>query len=996
MWDFLACFGLVPMAMVLAGIFWLRKLQHRLKSQSDEIAQLRESVARLRFEFRQRTRDPATATPPVADPQPKPEPLELPEEPEEAPPAPPTPPAPPRAPKQPPPTPPPARPALKINWEQWIGVRGAAVAGAVVAALAGILFLKYSIEKGLLPPVVRVTMGYLSGTAILMLAQWVRRNRYKPTADALAGAGVVILYAATWAGRSLYDLLSLPLAFGLMILVTLAGGLLAWRYRAMSTAYIGIIGGFATPLLLTSDLLNPIGLFGYLLLLNIGVWVLARRNRWYGLAFVAQGATFLYQATWIGLKMDQSRPLVGLIILALFAVFFTLVAQRGQNLRLQISGLLAPFTVGFYYAAHSDLTRDPLGFVALIALVSVLACWLSIAQGRPLIALSAVAADLALVVVWSSNSGLDVSRSWQLGGISIVLALLFHLRHEWVASRAGSGPGEHTTSGPETLPSLLAAGGLLSWNSVLLVVDAKVGFTAWLISAIILGAMLLRQSRISAEGYQPMIAAVAIAGGFIGPVGRFALAPELLNPGTPGAVVLYLIVIALGTAFLAWGLWKDDRSPGRGFGTMAATVLCSIVLSVALGDRGLSASSFFAVTAVLALLVVLAATRLSSGGLYAVAGVLLLVNHMAWISDAGSPPANAGIALAAMALAVIFFSFWPWFTRATWLAADSIPKSPRRLFSIPELSSGRVVWIAAALTGPAWFMGLRDLWLHLFGDSAIGLLPLGLGLVAFLAAWAATQSPQTRLALVWFSAVALGAISLAIPLQLEKEWVTVGWSLNAFAMLLLWRRMRYPGLAWFGLALHVAVVSRLLLNPAVLDYHPASGMPVLNWIAYTYLIPAASLIASGVILTRGAEDDADSNVDRWKKVAQGLGGAAILVVFAWINLTVWDAFAEGSRLTFDFQHRPARDLTLSISWAVYALALLGLGLVRRVAALRWVSLVFLVLTILKVFLHDLGELTDLYRVASLVGLAVSLIAVSLLYQRFVFVNHPTHGTRGDS
>ena len=52
--------------------------------------------------------------------------------------------------------------------------------------------------------------------------------------------------------------------------------------------------------------------------------------------------------------------------------------------------------------------------------------------------------------------------------------------------------------------------------------------------------------------------------------------------------------------------------------------------------------------------------------------------------------------------------------------------------------------------------------------------------------------------------------------------------------------------------------------------------------------------------------------------------------------------------------------------------------------LRWLSLSFLLVTIGKVFLYDLGALRDLYRVASLVGLALSLILVSLLYQRFVF------------
>ena len=71
--------------------------------------------------------------------------------------------------------------------------------------------------------------------------------------------------------------------------------------------------------------------------------------------------------------------------------------------------------------------------------------------------------------------------------------------------------------------------------------------------------------------------------------------------------------------------------------------------------------------------------------------------------------------------------------------------------------------------------------------------------------------------------------------------------------------------------------------------------------------------------------------------------------------------------------------------------LLGIGFQRDSGGLRWLSLAFLVLTIGKVFLHDLGELEDLYRVASLVGLALSLILVSLAYQRFVFRKGTSEG-----
>ena len=89
-------------------------------------------------------------------------------------------------------------------------------------------------------------------------------------------------------------------------------------------------------------------------------------------------------------------------------------------------------------------------------------------------------------------------------------------------------------------------------------------------------------------------------------------------------------------------------------------------------------------------------------------------------------------------------------------------------------------------------------------------------------------------------------------------------------------------------------------------------------------------------------------------------------------------------LELTFERFPARDSTTSIAWAVYALILLAIGVRARNSSLRWLSLGLMVTTILKVFLHDLGELEDLYRVASLAGLAVSLIVVSLIYQQFVF------------
>jgi uncharacterized membrane protein len=88
-------------------------------------------------------------------------------------------------------------------------------------------------------------------------------------------------------------------------------------------------------------------------------------------------------------------------------------------------------------------------------------------------------------------------------------------------------------------------------------------------------------------------------------------------------------------------------------------------------------------------------------------------------------------------------------------------------------------------------------------------------------------------------------------------------------------------------------------------------------------------------------------------------------------------------LRIGFERAPARDVTLSLVWGAYAVLLLVAGIRRDWLALRWTSLVLLLATVLKVFLYDLGQLRDLWRVASLIGLGVSLLVVSLAYQRML-------------
>src|SRR5205814_8292915 len=120
------------------------------------------------------------------------------------------------APPRPAAPPPVAAPRVAIDWEQLFGVRAAAGPGGVALALAGLLSFKYSVEHGLVPPWLRVVLGTVVGVACIAGSEWRLRREYARTADALAGAGMVVLYAAFWAACIRYRPVPTPVAFVLL------------------------------------------------------------------------------------------------------------------------------------------------------------------------------------------------------------------------------------------------------------------------------------------------------------------------------------------------------------------------------------------------------------------------------------------------------------------------------------------------------------------------------------------------------------------------------------------------------------------------------------------------------------------------------------------------------------------------------------------------------------------------------------------------------------
>ena len=241
-----------------------------------------------------------------------------------------------------------------------------------------------------------------------------------------------------------------------------------------------------------------------------------------------------------------------------------------------------------------------------------------------------------------------------------------------------------------------------------------------------------------------------------------------------------------------------------------------------------------------------------------------------------------------------------------------------------------VPWAAAALAGPPQFFLIHRLVKAAYPNHVMGLLPAAfaipplLSLVVVLKTIpAANQARMTQLA--WFGGVALFFITLIFPIQFDRQWITIGWALEGAALLWLFHRVPHPGLRLVGVGLLVAAFVRLAFNPAVLEYHARSATPIFNWYLYAYGIVTVCLFAGARLLAPPRNQILNINAP---PILAGLG---TVLAFLLLNIEIADYFsAPGSTLTFQFSGDFARDMTYSIAWALFALVLLVIGILRKI------------------------------------------------------------------
>jgi hypothetical protein len=889
--------------------------------------------------------------------------------------------APPRAPSIPPPAAPrpPARPASPppprepaFDWESLLGVKGAAIVGGIALVIAAVLVAKLAIDRGWVTPEMRLAMIIGSGLAMLIGAEVSLRRGYETTANAVSGAGIAVLYIGFYAGRAIYDLFSLPVTFAMMSMVTVVAGLLAVRYDAMVTAVLGLLGGFATPVLLSTGENRPIGLFSYLLLLNAGLLTIAVKRGWHVLAGLSLFATFLIQWGWFAKFMAPDQLVIGLGAFALFAMMYVGVSLLASAEKTEGDGLpsllsatgsvggLVPLGFALILAADKRYAEDwPLlfGYMGLLSAgLGAVAVW----RGRVGLAMSGAMATALTLAVWGADS-LSAENVWATSVAAAVLVAIWNILPR-LSERVYGAEGQRT--GLE-MAALVASCGLGLYAAVL--VGRGFGEPAgpFLMLLAALAALALERTRPSG------LAGTAV----FAPTGIAALTQLWFFPVTTAdtlaehlAVPLLVVAFFAIVAALRRGGERETMADG---GVLGAAAVALLGLWACLFEARLGADPvpLFAALAVLLAIGMIASARAAwssaaVGGSLAVAALYLTIWQAGYFQPEDGPIVVGFAALYYLAFLVLPFA---------------APGELARLFR-----ERRTPWVASALSGPLFFVVLHRAFRAMGGGPIIGVLPVlmaGLS-VAVLAAVSrrfTEREPVLRLRyLALFSAVALWFVALAIPLQLDRQWITIGWALEGAAVFWLYGRLPHRGLRTFGAVLFALVGARLLFNPYVLDYQER-GAPIVNWLLYTYGVPVLACLLGASALRRAEES---SKTPTWIPTAVSFLG--LILLFVLINLEIFDFYGTGRFVALDFERRNERDLTMSAAWGLYAIGLLVVGVWRDVRALRFVSLGFLLLTVAKVFLYDLANLVGFARILSFLGLGLSLIVVSLFYQRFVF------------
>ena len=271
------------------------------------------------------------------------------------------------------PSPPPAPEASPLSLEMKLGTKWLNWVG-IVMLLVGIgFFLKYAYDNAWIGPKGRLAIGILFGLVALGLGERFRRRDWSILFQVLTGGGLATFYLCIYFSFQVYRISDQTISMILAILVTVLAIVLAVANNAVPIVILALIGGFLSPVLLSTGVNRPYAFFTYIAILDMVAMGAAYFRRWRILDLLCFVGTVIMYFGWHEkfYRSDQMAP--ALIYTSLFYLMFLLIPTFHSLVRrlpetpegLAIVVLNATLSLFSYYDVLFPDYRYVLGFVVL-------------------------------------------------------------------------------------------------------------------------------------------------------------------------------------------------------------------------------------------------------------------------------------------------------------------------------------------------------------------------------------------------------------------------------------------------------------------------------------------------------------------------------------------------------------------------------------------------------------------------------------------------------
>jgi uncharacterized membrane protein len=276
------------------------------------------------------------------------------------------------------------------------------------------------------------------------------------------------------------------------------------------------------------------------------------------------------------------------------------------------------------------------------------------------------------------------------------------------------------------------------------------------------------------------------------------------------------------------------------------------------------------------------------------------------------------------------------------------------------------------------FLSLRVL---IIEDYGLWLGSMAIGMAALYAAVGrvclSDRVRDNRLLLTSL-AIAVGFTAWAFSLQAQARWVAVGWAV--MSALLWWFGMRISAasLRLMGAVLGSLSVGRVLMFDLPL-YTRDPFIPIFNAFALPSLCVAGCVLFSVVRADRFL-----SRLTREERPLLAVAGVTgVLLLWLILSFDCYGWFVSQSIGTTElWLWRWRGQLALTVLWTVFATGLLLLGFRLQRSRLRWLAMILYGIAVLKLFVVDMANVQQLYRILAFFVLAMVLGLVARAYQRF--------------